>query len=683
MPRSDTTPRVVPQSKHITPTSTALWDSSFLRCSPCTSACSKDPKASTVVSVDRTIQHPPLDEAPALKPFQCTRVTAQVANHSQDPRESSFGEIIRLTLAETSRALVAEYDNMVMRREAEQVPSFSPTPPFVSQLVSSEVARAGHVLSQSDGAPGKKHIVPNILPESSATMSTQTPADWVLTKMHCSKTLILDRNCPRQQGTTSQPPRSIGLDEEKHQRSSVLESLVMIGTIPKDAAMSTKSQAVPWHYDVNMELVMDTFMAGIVMLNTVAMGLSNDIARGSSLWVILDLFFVICFFIEIVFKINLNGFKGFFCGEMRTWNLFDFVVFVMATLEVGVSIINLLQGIPAHKTSLSMVRIVRMCRITRLVRLIRFSLFKDLLMMINGMIGGMRTLFWSMILIVLPLYAVAVLLRDSVGTNKNIDSLDNAMFTVFRCFVSGDCSDSDGRPIVVSLIKESGTLYGIGYCIISLLMTFGLFNVIIALYVENTVAAAKHNDILQRRLRLQDQSRLTMKARELVRLFYQESLKLDPSTQLGRGSGNSNVKIEDIDKETLDSMRITQAMFDIIIHEQSIQELLDDLDIQPEDRVNLFEILDAYGSGSLALEELIVGIIKLRGESRRSDVIAINLQVRELQVAVHTLEARILESIEASYHKHHTHHEHHAYHQQWPIEPELDGMLHANAAAPK
>jgi len=299
------------------------------------------------------------------------------------------------------------------------------------------------------------------------------------------------------------------------------------------------------------------------------------------------------------------------------------------------------------------------------------------------MIGGMRTLFWSMILIVLPLYAVAVLLRDSVGTNKNFDSLDNAMFTVFRCFVSGDCSDSDGRPIVVSLIKESGTLYGIGYCIISLLMTFGLFNVIIALYVENTVAAAKHNDILQRRLRLQDQSRLTMKARELVRLFYQESLKLDPSTQLGRGSGNSNVKIEDIDKETLDSMRITQAMFDIIIHEQSIQELLDDLDIQPEDRVNLFEILDADGSGSLALEELIVGIIKLRGESRRSDVIAINLQVRELQVAVHTLEARILESIEASYHKHHTHHEHHAYHQQWPIEPELDGMLHANAAAPK
>jgi len=116
-------------------------------------------------------------------------------------------------------------------------------------------------------------------------------------------------------------------------------------------------------------------------------------------------------------------------------------------------------------------------------------------------------------------------------------------------------------------------------------------------------------------------------------------------------------------------------MFEVIIHKQSVQEILDDLDIAPEDRVNLFEILDADGSGSLMLEELIVGIIKLRGESRRSDVIAINLQVRELQVALHSVEARLLESIEASHHKHHTHHEHHSFYQQWPREPEENETL--------
>jgi len=413
-----------------------------------------------------------------------------------------------------------------MGLQAERPSRFEPTQPSVSQVLLSHFACAVDVLPQGEGVPKKNNIVPSILPESLANMSTQRPAEWVLGRTFMngrSTTSILDRKCSIQSTTLHAHNHCQYDDKDTPARSSVIQSILNKGTAQKAIAVTavsvSMSKANHWRRTINPELTMDTFMAGIVLLNTLSLGLSSDIAKGSLLWVILDIFFVFCFFVEIVFKMKLGGIKGFFCGRMRAWNTFDFIVFVLAGLEVAVSIISLSSGSPLQKSSWSVVRIVRMCRITRLARLIRFSLFKDLLMMINGMMGGMRTLFWSMVLILLPLYAVAVLLRDSIGGNQNFDSLDNAMFTVFRCFVSGDCSDPDGRPIVVSMIKQHGTIYGVGYCTISLLMTFGLFNVIIALYVESTVAAAKHNDVLQRRLRLQDQSRLTTKARELIRLF--------------------------------------------------------------------------------------------------------------------------------------------------------------------
>ena len=54
-----------------------------------------------------------------------------------------------------------------------------------------------------------------------------------------------------------------------------------------------------------------------------------------------------------------------------------------------------------------------------------------------------------------------------------------------------------------------------------------------------------------------------------------------------------------------------------VIQDHKIQELMDELDLPP-DRANLFEVIDADGSGTLHITELVQGLLKIRGDVSKS-----------------------------------------------------------------
>jgi len=139
--------------------------------------------------------------------------------------------------------------------------------------------------------------------------------------------------------------------------------------------------------------------------------------------------------------------------------------------------------------------------------------------MLNGAVGGIRTLFWSIVLICMPLFVVALVLRETLGQEEDADngaemfsSLTMSFFSVFRCVVAGDCTAADGRPIFVLVSARYGWGYGALYGFTVIVMVFGLFNVIVAIYVENTVAAAKYNDMKKKELRLRNQEMFNEKS---------------------------------------------------------------------------------------------------------------------------------------------------------------------------
>merc|ERR1719335_6522 len=69
-----------------------------------------------------------------------------------------------------------------------------------------------------------------------------------------------------------------------------------------------------------------------------------------------------------------------------------------------------------------------------------------------------------------------------------------------------------------------------------------------------------------------------------------------------------------------------------MIQDSAACKLLDELDIpRGAERAELFEVLDADGSGTLSAAEFISGLMKVRGEARKSDIIATRLSVSSLQ----------------------------------------------------
>merc|ERR1719362_1618956 len=85
----------------------------------------------------------------------------------------------------------------------------------------------------------------------------------------------------------------------------------------------------------------------------------------------------------------------------------------------------------------------------------------------------------------------------------------------------------------------------------------------------------------------------------------------------------------------------------IALQDPAVLDHMDSLDLNPADRVNIFDILDADGSGSLEVRELITGVLRVRGEARKSDTVAALLAVRAVQDMLRRMEDK-LSGVESS-----------------------------------
>ena len=68
----------------------------------------------------------------------------------------------------------------------------------------------------------------------------------------------------------------------------------------------------------------------------------------------------------------------------------------------------------------------------------------------------------------------------------------------------------------------------------------------------------------------------------------------------------------------------------LIVKMSGVQLLMDELELPP-DRATLFEAIDADGSGTLHLGELVQGLLKIRGDLNKSDTVAALLATKALQ----------------------------------------------------
>jgi len=408
------------------------------------------------------------------------------------------------------------------------------------------------------------------------------------------------------------------------------------------------------------------------------------------------------------FSSFVSGFKRAYAGVDMYWNILDTFIVVMAWFDIVLAEFIKNASEPASGSafesgsfgpqSLTIMRILRLVRITRLVRLLRFNMFKELTLMVKGVVAGLRTLFWAFMLLVIVVFIIGVSLRQLIGRDKHalptqdplsggtanlagqaagcyvqaygsealepyraalFDTLGNSMLTVFRCLV-GECASVDGTPLVVHMMDHYGFIFISIYFTCFVFVVFGIFNLIMALYIENTTEAAKINEKKRDKSRRQEHIRVAQMLKRLVIKFCEAEKESDSSSTLTASEGLASLGLlrsithrvgvrskqlarffaealgtakpqVSISRSTsMTGTQITRAVFAQVIQDQEVDEVLENLQIAIADKEDLFDVLDADGSGSLDPAEIISGIMKLRGSAEKSDVIACLLNVRHV-----------------------------------------------------
>jgi len=309
------------------------------------------------------------------------------------------------------------------------------------------------------------------------------------------------------------------------------------------------------------------------------------------------------FLLELVLRfVTLRS--AFFSGEGWRWNLFDTVVLVGSMGEITV-IANV-----SNYEGNGAVRVLRMFRILRTVRMLRLVHYTPVLaglqLMLIALANSSVALLWAVVMLsfVIVLFAlifvnaVASYLVHMTGSDADIEtlrehfsSLPMTWLTLFMTMTGG----VDWWVLAKAMIKIH-PLYALLFVLFVLLMVVVVLNVITGIFVNDAVALARMDEDLRMQTELQQSRQLTDRL---------------------------NTLFHNIDTSCNGEFTLNDLKTHLMRHEVTMLFTL--LGIDVSDAVAFFNLLDVDGSGSVQIEEFVMGCLRLQGRSGMMNM-EINIQ---------------------------------------------------------
>lgn len=256
------------------------------------------------------------------------------------------------------------------------------------------------------------------------------------------------------------------------------------------------------HWLIDSKAFQGTVYAAI-SLNSIQMGLAVDYWEEKEVWEAFEHLFTAIFLIEMVIKLRFLG-KDYFS---EGWNRMDCFLVCMSILDNWM--ISPAMGDGSALSQLSVLRLLRVLRVARMARLLK--VFKELWIILKGILESLRVMFWVTVLLLLTLYVCSIMCVDILGrkevgfdgfddNQENIDAtlqianwnnyqhfgtMGRSMYTLFNICILSEFTEI-GRP---TLERQPAMIFF--FVLFIVFTTFGVLNVIIGVIVDNTMEAAK------------------------------------------------------------------------------------------------------------------------------------------------------------------------------------------------
>jgi hypothetical protein len=466
--------------------------------------------------------------------------------------------------------------------------------------------------------------------------------------------------------------------------------------------------------------LLNTVVAITVMLSVVSLSLSMDYCVDCDVWFYAEMVAAIIFVAELLIKLYIFGYEEFLFGDDRMWNWSDMLITILDFLEVGMSMLHRigdLEGVHTFSvgTVLVALRSLRILRFARLVKMLRSPLLRELANILQGFMLGLPALLWVVMVIWIVLWVIGAAFRHLIGPGAgeelltercgfdgdSMDAGEHALtietfpecgdrhrlygdeycstvigcsFTVFRCMI-GDCSSKGGHSLPAHLSAGYKLRFDIVYVFGMIILIFGLFNVITAVFVESTMRGLAAQDT---RIKRQEKYHVKHVKRALERLVrrialisetYKKTRDLDEATD-SQGSAFQGLVRRVFGSAWLPSrnalvvraassasgiglavdpsqLTLSEGAFNEVLRDEGVQCILDELDVNlGTDNASLFRIFKKDREGQLPLAEMLVTLMMLRGDTSKVDFIGPSVMIgglrEELRGDVHKVQEMLL-----------------------------------------
>ncbi|KAF4738526.1 hypothetical protein FOZ62_028442 [Perkinsus olseni] len=366
------------------------------------------------------------------------------------------------------------------------------------------------------------------------------------------------------------------------------------------------------------------FIAAIICVNVIVIGLEIDLGDFTANiedrlgWYAVENVFLLIFTFEMVARMRHHG-RYYFRDP---WNTLDCIIVTLGIIETWFLAPI---GSASNFRMLTSLRVIRLLRLGRLVHLLRS--FKELWLIIMGLVDSLKTLGWVCLLLLLVLYVCGIFTTIQIGQDTDtygeyrissggwdhkeyFGTVLRSMYTLFQIVTLENWADGIVRHVV-----SNEPLMVIFFVLFIMLTSFGLMNLVIGVIVENTLATARTNEDRIRRQQERERSRVLAHLKDIFEMADQD-----------------------------ESGSLTVEEFRQAIRNPEVESKMKLIDLPVADAEELFMVLDHDGSGELSVDEFIGGCVRLKGSAKSKDLLAVQVSVESLAKKLDQLEGYLKDS---------------------------------------
>merc|ERR1712137_583320 len=344
---------------------------------------------------------------------------------------------------------------------------------------------------------------------------------------------------------------------------------------------------------------------------------------------ICEYFFFAFYSVELILKL-ITYRLNFFTNDERLWNIFDGILVIAAAYDVSLS----LQEKDHSDTNVTWMRLLRMLKMLKMLRMVRvMRFFRELRLMLYSIIGSARTLFWSMLMLLLILYIFSLAFLQAATayvqdhdpddipavTQQGIDdfwsSVVTSLITLYMAITGGLDWEEMAEPL-----KATGTMYYGLFLFYIAFLAFAVLNVLTGIFVDAAMSVAQ-------------------KDRDNVIIE-----ELDSKTACREGVQQVLSEID-----TDHSGYIYWNEFQSTISNQDVEAFLNLLDLDAREVQTLFEMLTSGSDGTtptaVRIQDFLEGCTKIVGTATSVDLYVLsyitNKGMLEMSICMKYIEDRL------------------------------------------